>query len=130
MRGLYFDCFSGISGDMVLGALVDLGVEPAHLRSRLRKLRVGGYTLSASRVSRSGLAGTKVDVMKIDVEGYEDFVLRGAQTLLSDDSRAPSVVFIEVHPEAWPAFGVSGPLGDPALRVIGRFRVRSHRRVS
>src|SRR5437667_9640257 len=62
MRGLYFDCFSGISGDMVLGALVDLGVEPAHLRSRLRKLRVGGYTLSASRVSRSGLAGTKVDV--------------------------------------------------------------------
>jgi len=62
MRGLYFDCFSGISGDMVLGALVDLGVEPAHLRSRLRKLRVGGYTLSASRVNRSGLAGTKVNV--------------------------------------------------------------------
>src|SRR2546428_474058 len=62
MRGLYFDCCSGISGDMVLGALVDLGVEPAHLRSRLRKLRVGGYTLSASRVNRSGLAGTKVNV--------------------------------------------------------------------
>jgi uncharacterized protein (TIGR00299 family) protein len=62
MRGLYFDCFSGISGDMVLGALVDLGVEPAYLRSRLKKLRVGGYTLSASRVKRSGLAGTKVNV--------------------------------------------------------------------
>ena len=62
MRGLYFDCFSGISGDMVLGVLVDLGVEPAYLRSRLGKLRVGGYTLSASRVKRSGLAGTKVNV--------------------------------------------------------------------
>src|SRR5207247_7240332 len=62
MRGLYFDCFSGISGGMVLGALVDLGVEPAYLRSRLGKLRVGGYTLSASRVKRSGLAGTKVNV--------------------------------------------------------------------
>jgi uncharacterized protein (TIGR00299 family) protein len=62
MRGLYLDCFSGISGDMFLGALVDLGVEPAHLRSQLKKLRVTGYVLSASRVDRSGLAGTKVDV--------------------------------------------------------------------
>jgi len=62
MRGLYFDCFSGISGDMTLGALVDLGVEPAYLRARLRKLGVGGYTLSATSVKRSGLAGTKVDV--------------------------------------------------------------------
>src|SRR5712691_6352490 len=47
---------------MVRGALVDLRVEPGHLRSRRRKLRVGGYTLSASRVNRSGLAGTKVNV--------------------------------------------------------------------
>ena len=47
---------------MLLGALVDLGVEPAHLRSQLKKLRVSGYTLSAARVNRSGLAGTKVDV--------------------------------------------------------------------
>src|SRR5262249_46598452 len=62
MRGLYLDCFSGISGDMFLGALVDLGVEPAHLRAQLKKLRVSGYSLTASRVNRSGLAGTKVDV--------------------------------------------------------------------
>src|SRR2546425_738386 len=62
MRGLYLDCFSGSSGDMFLGALVDLGVEPAHLRSQLKRLRLTGYTLSASRVDRSGLAGTKVDV--------------------------------------------------------------------
>jgi uncharacterized protein (TIGR00299 family) protein len=62
MRGLYLDCFSGISGDMFLGALVDLGVEPAHLRSQLKKLRVSGYQLSAARVNRSGLTGTKVDV--------------------------------------------------------------------
>jgi pyridinium-3,5-bisthiocarboxylic acid mononucleotide nickel chelatase len=62
MRGLYLDCFSGISGDMFLGALVDLGVEPARLRSGLGKLAVGGYTLSASRVHRAGLTGTKVEV--------------------------------------------------------------------
>ncbi len=62
MRGLYLDCFSGISGDMFLGALVDLGVEPAYLRARLRRLKIGGYTLSARRVARNGLSGTKVDV--------------------------------------------------------------------
>jgi uncharacterized protein (TIGR00299 family) protein len=62
VRGLYLDCFSGISGDMFLGALVDLGVEPAFLRSRLRLLKVGGYSLTARKVTRSGLSGTKVDV--------------------------------------------------------------------
>ena len=62
MRGLYLDCFSGISGDMFLGALVDLGVEPARLRSGLGKLPVRGYALSASRVRRAGLTGTKVEV--------------------------------------------------------------------
>src|SRR3989449_1899416 len=62
MRGLYLDCFSGVSGDMFLGALVDLGVEAAHLKAQLKKLPVGGYRLSARRVTRSGLSGTKVDV--------------------------------------------------------------------
>ncbi len=62
MRGLYLDCFSGISGDMLLGALVDLGVKASHLRAELKKLPVAGYTLSVSPVRRSGLAGTKVEV--------------------------------------------------------------------
>ena len=62
MRGLYLDCFSGISGDMLLGALVDLGVDPAHLRSQLRKLPVKGYDLRVSRVTRGDLGGVKVDV--------------------------------------------------------------------
>ncbi|HEX9426187.1 MAG TPA: nickel pincer cofactor biosynthesis protein LarC [Candidatus Polarisedimenticolia bacterium] len=62
MRGLYFDCFSGISGDMVLGALVDLGVAPAHLRRELKKLPVQGWSLDVSRVTRAHLGGVKVDV--------------------------------------------------------------------
>ncbi len=43
----YFDCFSGISGDMTLGALVDAGASLELLRSELAKLPVKGYTLSA-----------------------------------------------------------------------------------
>ncbi len=62
MRGLYLDCFSGISGDMLLGALADLGVPLAHLRAELKKLPVSGYTIATSRVTRSHLGATKVDV--------------------------------------------------------------------
>ncbi len=62
MRGLYLDCFSGISGDMLLGALVDLGVPLKRLRAGLAKLPVTGYTITARAESRSGLGGTKVDV--------------------------------------------------------------------
>jgi pyridinium-3,5-bisthiocarboxylic acid mononucleotide nickel chelatase len=62
MRGLYFDCFSGISGDMLLGALVDLGVKTSHLRSELGKLPIDGYRLTSAPVTRAHLGGTKVDV--------------------------------------------------------------------
>ena len=59
----YFDCFSGISGDMTLGALVDAGMPIEVLRSELAKLNLPGYTLSSERVRRSGLAATKVHVV-------------------------------------------------------------------
>jgi uncharacterized protein (TIGR00299 family) protein len=63
MRLAYFDCFSGISGDMTLGALVDAGVDMAVLRAELAKLPVTGYRLEASVVKRGGLRGTKVEVL-------------------------------------------------------------------
>src|SRR5262252_7995288 len=62
MRGLYLDGFSGLSGDMMLGALVDLGVEAAHLRRTLRRLPVKGWDLRARRVERAHLTAVKVDV--------------------------------------------------------------------
>jgi uncharacterized protein (TIGR00299 family) protein len=62
MRIAYFDCFSGVSGDMCLGALVDAGVPLKGIEEELKNLPVGGYRLSAKKVKRSGLAATKVDV--------------------------------------------------------------------
>lgn len=62
MRVAHFDCFSGISGDMVLGALVDAGVSMTKLRSELKKLGLGGYTISSKKVSRNGISGTQVRV--------------------------------------------------------------------
>src|SRR4029453_19122770 len=62
-RIAYFDCASGASGDMLLGALWDLGLPLDSLRAELAKLPVRGYTLEAHRVHRSGLHATKVDVV-------------------------------------------------------------------
>ena len=58
----YFDCFSGISGDMILGALVDAGVPLEKLRKELLRLPVKGYKLNVRKVKRTGLSATKVDV--------------------------------------------------------------------
>ncbi len=61
-RICYLDCASGVSGDMLLGALVDAGVSLQKLKKELSKLSVKGYELEAKRVKRAGFAATKVDV--------------------------------------------------------------------
>jgi pyridinium-3,5-bisthiocarboxylic acid mononucleotide nickel chelatase len=62
MKTLYLDIFSGISGDMFLGAALDLGVDLRQLETELGKLRVGGYHLHASRKQQSNIEGVKFDV--------------------------------------------------------------------
>ncbi len=59
----YFDCFSGISGDMTLGAIVDAGIAIDSLRAELSKLNLPGYELKAEKVIRCGIAATKVHVI-------------------------------------------------------------------
>jgi uncharacterized protein (TIGR00299 family) protein len=63
MTFAYFDCFSGISGDMTLGALVDAGVSIDALRAELEKLGLPGYAIKAEKVKRSGIAATKAHVL-------------------------------------------------------------------
>lgn len=60
---LHFDCFSGISGDMTLGALIDAGLSPHKLRKELKALPISGYRLNVSKVHRGGIHATKVDVV-------------------------------------------------------------------
>jgi pyridinium-3,5-bisthiocarboxylic acid mononucleotide nickel chelatase len=68
MRIAYLDCFSGISGDMFLGALVDAGVSPRTLHDTVAALDIGAR-LEISQVTRSGISATKVDVW---VNGEKD----------------------------------------------------------
>ena len=62
MRIAYLECFSGISGDMFLGALIDAGVSPEVLEKAVAALNVGAR-LEISKVNRSGITATKVDVL-------------------------------------------------------------------
>ena len=62
MKYLYFDCFSGISGDMILGALIDAGLPLEELVSRLRTLPIRGWDISTEKVFRGGISATTVTV--------------------------------------------------------------------
>jgi uncharacterized protein (TIGR00299 family) protein len=70
MRIGYLECFSGISGDMLLGALVDAGVPIAHLEQTAAALNVGAH-LEMRKVTRGGIAATKVDVFTPDHPAHE-----------------------------------------------------------
>lgn len=58
----YFDCFSGAGGDMIVGALVDAGLNPDELRVRLMTLGLEGFALSISKVKKQGFAATRFEV--------------------------------------------------------------------
>jgi len=70
MKILYYDCFSGISGDMNLGALIDLGIDKKYLLEELSKLNLLGYEIKVSRDIRKGIEGTKVDVILHDAHAH------------------------------------------------------------
>ncbi|MDI6840911.1 MAG: nickel pincer cofactor biosynthesis protein LarC [bacterium] len=59
----YFDCFSGISGDMILGSLVDAGFSLIELKKELKKLLIPGYRIESKRAPRNGILGTQVKII-------------------------------------------------------------------
>src|SRR6202046_3632731 len=83
VRTAYFDCFSGISGDMVLGALVDAGADLRAIESELRKLGLEGWTISAEKVKRGQIFATQVKVATS--EGHHH---RGLATILGRIEKA------------------------------------------
>lgn len=86
MKTLYLDPISGISGDMMLGLLVDLGVELAAIESELRKLPVSGYALEARHEARRGITGCRVQVA-ID-EHHHHRTWAGIDRMLAESSLA------------------------------------------
>lgn len=90
-RILYYDCFAGISGDMNLGALVDLGVDPQFLEKELGKLNVDGFRLEVGRHIRKGISGTKVDVVIDNPENEKHRHLRHIEELINQSALSASI---------------------------------------
>ncbi|MBO8138313.1 MAG: nickel pincer cofactor biosynthesis protein LarC [Desulfotomaculum sp.] len=63
MKVAYFDCFSGAAGDMIVGALLDAGLSLEELNSELNKLNIHGWKVTAEKVSKHGITGTKFNVI-------------------------------------------------------------------
>jgi uncharacterized protein (TIGR00299 family) protein len=107
MKTAYFDCFSGVSGDMVLGALVDAGLDLARLEAELRRLPLSGWSISAEKVRRGAIAATKVNVAStehhhhrsltkilelIDSAGFEPRIATRAQKIFERLGHAEATV--------------------------------------
>src|SRR5271167_2205839 len=86
MRIAYLDCFSGMSGDMFLGALVDAGVPEQLLAQTVTALNIGAR-LEISRVNRSGLSAIKVDVYSNGEKDLPREMYWEQQTAQSGNSR-------------------------------------------
>ena len=74
MQIAYFDCFAGASGDMILGSLMDVGLELDQLKAELAKLHLTHYDLQMKKVVKKGIGGCQVEIcdynfIKIAVKG-------------------------------------------------------------
>jgi len=83
MKILYYDCFSGISGDMNLGAMIDLGVDKTFLVNELTKLNLKGWKLIVEKDQRHGIRGTKVTV-KLTHKEHEQRNLHDIERIIND----------------------------------------------
>ncbi len=122
MRVAYLDCFSGISGDMLLGAMVDAGLSLDALREELASLPVGGYELAAERVLRAGIAAAKVDVVLADQEQphrrLDDVLAIIAGSALPDpDKDAASRIFRRLAEVEGQVHGM--PAGEVHFHEVG-----------
>jgi hypothetical protein len=97
MKTLYLDLFSGIAGDMFIGALIDLGVDPGRIDRELKKLKLDGYHLHVSRGRKAGIAGVKFHV---HVEGPEHARLRSPKSKARDHDHDHSHAHGHAH-EHW-----------------------------
>jgi hypothetical protein len=92
MKVAYFDCHSGISGDMILGALIDAGVKLQTLRKGLAFLGLKGYELKSRRIKRNLFGGTKVDVVLSSKAYTHSRTFTGIERLLKRSKLPKSVI--------------------------------------
>jgi uncharacterized protein (TIGR00299 family) protein len=103
MRVAYLDCASGISGDMLLGALIDVGWPEQNLRSLIAKLRIGDVQLKVDRVSKRGIAATQVNILSSPHQphrGLDDLTAIVMQADLSQSIQQRAIAALQLLAEA------------------------------
>ncbi len=91
MRILYYDCFAGISGDMNLGAMIDLGVDANYLKSELEKLNIEGFHLNIEKDIRRGISGTKATVVIENPDNEKHRHLRHVEEIVNNSTLSDKV---------------------------------------
>jgi uncharacterized protein (TIGR00299 family) protein len=91
MKILYYDCFAGISGDMNLGALIDLGVDADYLKQELSKLNIEGFHLEVKQDQRRGITGTKADVIIENPDNEKHRHLRHVEEIVHNSTLPDTV---------------------------------------
>ncbi len=91
MKILYYDCFAGISGDMNLGALIDLGVDADYLKQELSKLNIEGFHLEIKPDQRRGITGTKADVIIENPDNEKHRHLRHVEEIVNSSTLSDKV---------------------------------------
>ncbi|WP_366924361.1 nickel pincer cofactor biosynthesis protein LarC [Metallumcola ferriviriculae] len=89
MKTAHFQCLAGISGDMILGALVDAGLEFDRLKEEISKLNIADYALEQHQVVKNGISGTKVDVIINETNAHRH--LRDIEKIITGSGLSPSV---------------------------------------
>ena len=69
----YFDCFSGIAGDMILGALIDLGFDINILKEEIRKLHISGYSIDVKKIQKNSIIASDVTIISKGKQSHRDF---------------------------------------------------------
>ncbi|MDA3931027.1 MAG: nickel pincer cofactor biosynthesis protein LarC [Prolixibacteraceae bacterium] len=91
MRILYYDCFAGISGDMNLGAMIDLGIDPEILKAELEKLNIDGFHLAVEKDIRRGISGTKATVVIENQDNEKHRHLRHVEEIVNGSTLSERV---------------------------------------
>lgn len=97
MKVLYYDCFSGISGDMNLGAMVDLGVASDYLLGELEKIDIGDYEIKIAKDKRKGITGTRVDVVVASGQSLPEITFKDIIQIISKSDLSARVKTISLN---------------------------------
>lgn len=103
MKILYYDCFSGISGDMNLGAMIDLGVDQDRLVEELSKIPIDSYEIRISKDQRKGISGIRVNIVVSPQDARSDMpsghhrTFRDISGLIEESSLSEKVKTISLN---------------------------------